>query len=83
MVLLASVRSGSLQEAGQLATHTRPHCAGTRDSFPEGEVRGRGGEGGRKATYSIMWSEPQSHMFSKYPDANGVRCIIRLAALHP
>ncbi|GJD05037.1 hypothetical protein ColKHC_13862 [Colletotrichum higginsianum] len=32
---------------------------------------------------SIMWSATQSHMFSKYPDAPGLMCIMRLAALQP
>lgn len=30
-----------------------------------------------------MWSATQSHMFSKYPEARGVMCIIRLAAIPP
>lgn len=34
-------------------------------------------------TYSMLWSAPYSHMFSKYSDAKGVKCIIRLAALQP
>ena len=31
-------------------------------------------------THSIIWSATQSHIFSKYPEASRVMCIVKLAA---
>jgi hypothetical protein len=56
----------------------RGRCRGRKYEVSNGVVDGLDQSQG--LTHSIRWSATQSHMFSKYPDACGVMCIIKLAA---